>query len=1491
MGEYAPGIPSRGEFGDPARLRPGLAEWVVQQHLAERAGPHYDVRLGTPETGLLSWAARKGLPEPGKRHLAVQQPVHTLPYAEFEGRIPSGYGAGEVKKADRGEVLILDAKPDKVSFAVAHKKFPEYFTLVKPKGFGGDRDWLLINTTPTKIVENKKIRYTKVPAEEVEKMFDERYLASEKIDGASALVRFLDDDIDIISYRASKSGRPIVHTHRLSGTPLKSDVPKEWKKRILKGELYGVRKSTGEAIPPQELGGILNASLAEAIRKMGEQDVDLRVALFDVLGEEDKPYPVRKELLEEALKILPEDKFHLPRMAERPEEMRKLWEEIEAGKSPYTREGLVFHPREGGKPLKVKRTPEAKVVIRDIFPGAGRLEGTGAGGFEYSIEEDGPAVGRVGTGFTEEMRRKMWKNPEEFVGRVARIRAQDQFPRTGAFRAPAFIALHEEYEKLPEEEGEENKKQFPKVAGFWADVAMEALKGGLSGASLGGYLGHQGAYGWRGFEGDPSATGGAVRMGLAGGAAGAVAGGIFNRIREYLRDTELERKMREWEERMEGKKKKNEKTAAKADVGLYRNDVKYPTATGGRPVRASNAVLMGQIGKPERYAGGLPVYNQQDGERTKIAEIIEKVKGKIAQNLYPDAGEDAPPGVQQEIDRFRSMPPEDRDRPLLYYLLGEGTPDYKMSKEDAEYQEEPKGDQKCGNCEFAYKKVVRNQFICSKVEGDIKPEAWCKFWAPNEEKQKTAGEAQKAPSGGKQIDWIVYDYDGNLLCIALDNEGEGWKLTEWVNFEGLSQNKLREMLDMGFMTMLEAAKGRDSYTYIIGNHAFDWADENSSYFKELLGDKFEGKNSVSIDIDLDEFRSQVEKLVAPKDVTFKKEAGEEREPEVDNHSSAPQHKMRPRAELILFTKGGVYAIDKGDYLLFPGGGVDDGEEPRDAAIRETIEESNRHPINVDQSGIVEAVWPEDSGNDFWDDSKFDGERTYFFLGVDSGEAGVTHDDQEKFEVKSFDTIIDRLGELIEDESQQWARRNNEIRRELVTRAKENAQRDEGMKPMKRASSFEDFVVKRAQQYLDKGMLPPPWLYDEVKEGQEYDITQQEEVVGDAQAPAQPAPPPMQQIQQATPEARYQISGAPKDFDEAFADQLRQQVTPQAQPGAQVQPRAQTAPGGGVGAPYKAAQAITHSGAFRQSTPELVTSGGSGDTLQDEREEYGVPESMMTEPGDVGKSTNAPAIGTNIVPPLQNDLEKEASLKERIRRKVAEAVPSPLRSLTVLMQIKAAAMALEEELRVGTKEELEHTSDLDEAEEIAREHLEEDKNYYDKLEDAGLLDATRNKEKKTADVVQLMPRREQILFTPEGKLVARPTGRRRFELPQEGPGRPVPYEERIPFIPPTGIEEPGFHGYDVGLHIGEVPEVPEGFETVDPEEALKQFYGSMGIAENRPYRQLDRARARAILRYLKRKKKEREEERQEPVTDEPMNRPEFSTTEGTFSEAPGAVRDY
>lgn len=348
-----------------------------------------------------------------------------------------------------------------------------------------------------------------------------------------------------------------------------------------------------------------------------------------------------------------------------------------------------------------------------------------------------------------------------------------------------------------------------------------------------------------------------------------------------------------------------------------------------------------------------------------------------------------------------------------------------------------------------------------------------------------------------------------------------------------------------------------------------------------------------------------------------KHAGEVREPKVDNHGSAPQDKMRPRAELILFNREGIYAIDKGDYLLLPGGGIDDGEQPRDAVIRETLEEANRQAVNVEPAGVVEAVWPKDSDNDFWNQSDFDGERTYFFTGVDGGDAGITHDDLENFQIMPFNQALSRLNDLVEQEGQEWASRNNQMRRALVAAAKRRAKTAENLKPVKMAAEL--------------------------------------------------------------------------DYDRLLD------------------------------------QSAARKGVSRQSLDEW---------------------------------------------------------------------------------------------------------------------------WAEQIEKHGLPDLT-----KTADAAQLMRRKQFLMVTPDGRVIVRRLPNRRFTFPEQGTGRPAPYEDPVRFVPAGGIPEEGYHGYELALHVGETPTVPEGFEALAAQDTLKELTASMGLAVNKPFRQLDRARLRSLIRFLKRRRRQ------------------------------------
>lgn len=424
-----------------------LVPYVRQLHEAKKAGRHYDVRLGKDK--MFSWATRKEMPKPGEQIAMYPQPLHNEPYMHFQGRIGRGYGAGHVRTADKGEVQILKASPNNIKFAMAHTGEPEVFNMVRING--KDKPfWLVTNQTPTEAVAEKKLHYTKIPAEKIDKLMDPKYVMSAKIDGAAAFARMMKDHVDVLSYRTSKEGKPIMHTQRMQ-VPEKVNIPKELQNKVFRGEIYG--EQGGKTIPAAKLGGLLNSSLANSIRRQQNEKIKLKMALF---GATDPNSPekwaarpreqVRAEVLG-ALQHLPKGIFTEPPYAYTPEEKMKMWEDIKSGKNPLTREGVVGFPAAGGTPAKAVVTPEYDVVVRNIFPAVTKSGDKRAGGFGYSLPGRKDVVGKVGTGFTHEVLKDMIKNPDKYIGRTARVTAKEQFP-SGALRAPSYSALHEDIPKV-----------------------------------------------------------------------------------------------------------------------------------------------------------------------------------------------------------------------------------------------------------------------------------------------------------------------------------------------------------------------------------------------------------------------------------------------------------------------------------------------------------------------------------------------------------------------------------------------------------------------------------------------------------------------------------------------------------------------------------------------------------------------------------------------------------------------------------------------------------------------------------------------------------------------------------------------------------------------------------------------------------------------------------------------------------------------------------
>ncbi len=143
---------------EPQGGKPGKDKlrFVVQKHAASHL--HYDFRLEM-EGVLKSWAVPKGpSTDPKVKRLAMMVEDHPYDYRNFEGIIPSGYGAGTVmvwdegfyepidyksrKKIEQDKALLRQLHSGKLHFILKGKKLKGEYILVKAHG-RGENGWLL----------------------------------------------------------------------------------------------------------------------------------------------------------------------------------------------------------------------------------------------------------------------------------------------------------------------------------------------------------------------------------------------------------------------------------------------------------------------------------------------------------------------------------------------------------------------------------------------------------------------------------------------------------------------------------------------------------------------------------------------------------------------------------------------------------------------------------------------------------------------------------------------------------------------------------------------------------------------------------------------------------------------------------------------------------------------------------------------------------------------------------------------------------------------------------------------------------------------------------------------------------------------------------------------------------------------------------------------------------------------------------------------------
>ncbi len=458
--EYAPGIPDKSKIQPLPDIK-GPTPWkfTVQEHHADRAGLHYDLRMVDPETGHAhSWALPKAkLPAPGEMVLAVQQPTHTKEYALNFGKdkvqnIEKGYGKGSVKMVGYDDADVYHSKPDesgtRMRFNLYKSTGPEEFVIVRsPKG----QDMLINKTMTRKRLPHiefggkPKLRETEFHGVDLE---DNTHVVMPKYDGAHTIV-----DLKapgkiprLYSYRVPKkhTAGVIEHTHKVPAL-LNTRTPKDLKGTTLRAETVAFTPG-GKAIPASDIAGMLNATVHNSRLKQKELEAELRPVLLDVerykgKSVQDMPYSQRYELLKHIGSQL---KVPVTEAAFTAEDKKELLRKIVDGGHPHTTEGVVLRPLHvPGHAIKAKLRPDHDVYVREIFE-AKKPDGSStgrAGGFAFSWTPTGQIVGRVGTGFDHATLKDMLANPSRYKGRVAKVDAEMK-TQSGALSKPSFIEWH-----------------------------------------------------------------------------------------------------------------------------------------------------------------------------------------------------------------------------------------------------------------------------------------------------------------------------------------------------------------------------------------------------------------------------------------------------------------------------------------------------------------------------------------------------------------------------------------------------------------------------------------------------------------------------------------------------------------------------------------------------------------------------------------------------------------------------------------------------------------------------------------------------------------------------------------------------------------------------------------------------------------------------------------------------------------------------------------
>jgi hypothetical protein len=412
----------------PKTTKGEIWPFSIQKHQADRAGLHYDLRLGTQG---LSWAIRNW-PKPGERTLAKQTVDHHPSYYSFEGPIERGYGKGHVKLIDHGETEVIKSEPNKISFIQRDRYLPKRYSLIRT----AEKNWLLVNHTPSNRtrpeIPKLKTKYKQI-SNLKDVINDNNYALSPKYDGAANVVVLRKNKHpEIFSYRQGANGL-IDHSFKLNFDKYLAKT-KSNKPTVLWAETLAMHNGTPK--PVSETAGALNSSLEKT--RYDATRFKNYVYNIDKYNGKDvsrEPYEKKINLIKTIVKDNPY--LNVPELKFGVKEKANLYKAIKQKKHPETKEGLIAFNLSEPMPKKIKFDKEYNVYVTGIKTGKGKFAKS-LGGLEFAHSKNGTPVGVIGGGFTEEQRALIYNNPSAFIGRQAIVKAHEKYT-SNALRMPIFV--------------------------------------------------------------------------------------------------------------------------------------------------------------------------------------------------------------------------------------------------------------------------------------------------------------------------------------------------------------------------------------------------------------------------------------------------------------------------------------------------------------------------------------------------------------------------------------------------------------------------------------------------------------------------------------------------------------------------------------------------------------------------------------------------------------------------------------------------------------------------------------------------------------------------------------------------------------------------------------------------------------------------------------------------------------------------------------------